>query len=69
MRIFGKKICRTGIEIGEVATATAGDADFFGEPGCMVDQHDRTAALAGSCGAHHAGGTCADDGDIEFGCH
>ena len=33
----------------------------------MFDQHDARAALAGDGGAHHAGGTGTDDGDVEVG--
>ncbi len=65
MRIRRQIICRAGVQIREVATATARDADFFRETRRMVDQHDPSAKLPSNRRAHHAGGPCADDCDIE----
>jgi hypothetical protein len=44
-----------GMDIGEVAAPTAGNADFFRQLGSVVQQQYAAAALAGSGRAHHAG--------------
>ena len=67
MRILRKEICWRRVDIGEVAAATAGDADFFAELVIMVEQQHRFAALARVGCAHHAGRTGADDDDIKNG--
>ncbi|CRE19893.1 Uncharacterised protein [Bordetella pertussis] len=65
MRVVGQEIGRAGAQVGEVAAPSAGDADFLGQLGGMIDQHHAQAALARHGGAHHAGSPGADDGDIE----
>ena len=45
----------------EIAAPNAVDANFFAEFAVVVDQQHRLAAPPGFNGAHHAGGTRADD--------
>jgi hypothetical protein len=51
-------------EIGEVAAATARDADFFGASIAVIDQEHPQSALAGYRRAHEAGGTAANDREV-----
>src|SRR5699024_10197453 len=53
-----------GVNIGEVAAATAGDADFFAGEFGVIDHKDGAAALAGFYGRHHAGSTGAEHHDV-----
>jgi len=46
MRILRQKILRRRIDIGEVATTAAGNADFLRQLRGVVDQHHFLAALA-----------------------
>jgi hypothetical protein len=48
MRVLRKEVLRRRVYIGEVAAATARDADFFCELGCVIYQHYAFAALAGN---------------------
>ena len=64
MRISGKIVFRTGMPVGEVAPATAGNPDFFSQLSRMIEQYDAAASFAGFNRTHHAGRTRTDDGDI-----
>ncbi len=66
MRVLRQVVLWRRIQVGEIAAATAGNPDFFRQLGGMIDQDDAFAALAGNCGAHHAGSAGTDHGDIEL---
>ena len=53
------------VEVGEVAAAAAGDTDLLAEPGGMIQQQDFQTTLPRDARAEQAGGTGADDGQIE----
>ena len=67
VRVIGKIVRGTGVEIGKVAATAAGDANLFAELVIVLDQEDASAALSSHRRAHHAGGTSADDDDVERG--
>ena len=54
------------MQIGEVATAAAGNPDFFGRFCRMIDNYNRTAALSGFDCTHKAGGTGTNHKDINL---
>ena len=66
MRILRQEIFGFGMTVGEVATATTRDANFFAKLVIMVDQQDLLASLSGLRRTHHAGGTGTDDDYIEY---
>ena len=53
-----------GVEVGDVAAAAAGDADFGARFGVVVEQQHAQAAVGGMDGAVGAGGTGADDDGV-----
>ena len=55
------------MQIGEVATPAAGDADFLGDLGPMVEQQHPPPTLSGQCGAEQPGCTRTDDDGVETG--
>ena len=63
MGVFGEEVFRPGIEIGEVAAPTAGNADLFTRRLGMI-QHEN--ARPGMGGAHHAGGAGAKDQRVDL---
>jgi hypothetical protein len=44
-----------GVEVGEVAAATAGDEDLLAGAFGVVEEDDASAALSGFESAHHSG--------------
>ena len=64
VRVAAEEVFRADATIGEVAPATARNADLFGELFGMIDQQHATPTLAGGGGAHHAGRARADDQHI-----
>jgi len=54
-----------GVEIREVAAASAGDENFFADFFGAFEEHNAAATLAGFDGAHQAGGTAAQHDYIE----
>ena len=60
MRIGADEVFRRGVEIGEIAAATTGDADFLANFLGVIDERDTSAALPRDAGAHHAGSTGTD---------
>jgi hypothetical protein len=67
--VRGVEIRRPGVEVGEVAAASAGDADLLGDLLGVVDQEHPQSELAGPGGAEQAGGAGADDHRVEGGRH
>ena len=66
MGIAAQEVLCGDATVGEVASAAAGDADFFGEFGGMVEQQDAAAALSGGRSTHHAGGAGTDYNKVEM---
>ena len=65
--VGGEEVFRGGVEVGEVAAASAGDEDLLaGAVGVFEDQ-DAAAAASGFDGAHEAGSAGAEDEDVDFG--
>ncbi|ERI27698.1 hypothetical protein BURCENBC7_AP0482 [Burkholderia cenocepacia BC7] len=64
MRIRRQVVVGPGVQVREIAAAAARDADFLGKPRRVIEQHHAAAELPGDRGAHHAGGTRADHGDV-----
>src|ERR1700710_1287695 len=63
-RIVGQKIRRGRMQIGEIASPSAGDADFFaGMPRLLKQQHG-PSALGGDTGAHQSRRARAEDDDV-----
>jgi hypothetical protein len=65
MGIRREEIFWRGVDVGEVAAATAGNKDFFADAVDVLEYSDTAAAFAGFGGAEKAGGACADDQDVE----
>ena len=66
MRVFAQELGRRGVTVGEVATATARNADFFGDFFAVVNQQDFEAELARLTGTKQAGSARTNHHDIEF---
>ena len=64
MRVATEEVFRADATIGEVAPATARNADLFGELCGVIDQQHAPPALAGGGGTHHAGRARTDDQHI-----
>src|SRR5690606_3291288 len=54
MGVAGKVVFRCGVTSGEVASSATRNTNFFGQPARMIQQQDRTAALARFNGTHHS---------------
>jgi hypothetical protein len=65
MGIGGEEIFGIGVEIGEVAAASAGDEDFFAGAIGEFDNGDAAATLSSLEGAEKSGGASAEDEDVE----
>jgi len=63
--IGGQEIFRGGMEIGEVAAASAGDEDFFADTIGEFDDGDAAAAFASFRGAEKTGSAGAKDEDVK----
>ena len=57
MRILREIALRPSVQVGEIAAPAAGNANFLGDFGCMIDQPYPAPALAGLDCAHQPGGT------------
>lgn len=51
---------RPGVQIGEIATPSAGDEDLPANHRVVLQNNNAAAALAGLDGAHQAGGATAN---------
>jgi len=65
VRICGEEMLRLGVEICEVAAASAGDEDFFADFFGAFEEDYAAAAFAGFDGAHEAGGAAAQNDHVE----
>src|SRR5438270_1640570 len=66
VRVGGEEAFRAGVEVGEVAPASAGDEDLFAGAVCVIEYEHATASPAGVDGAEETGGSCAEDEDVGF---
>ena len=64
MQIIGQKCRWRGVNIGEVATAAAGNANLFCRPFGMIENQDRPATVAGNAATHQPGSPAANDHNI-----
>jgi hypothetical protein len=63
--IGGKEIFGRGVNVGEIATTTAGDEDFFADAVGMLDDRDAATTFASFDGAEKAGGASAEDQNVK----
>ena len=61
VRIGRNKVFRLGVNVGEIAAATAGDEDFFANTVRVLEDSDAPAALPCLNGAKEACGAGAED--------
>jgi len=66
MRIGGEEIFGRAMKIGEVGAAAAGDEDFAANAVVAFENGDAAAAFAAFGSAKEAGGTGAEDEDVEL---
>lgn len=66
--VGGEEVFRSGVEVGEVASASSGDEDLFARAVGEVEDEDTAVAAAGFDGGHEAGRTGAEYEYINF-CH
>jgi hypothetical protein len=59
--VGGEEVVGVGVEVGEIAAASAGDEDFFADAAGVFEEGDAASAFAGFDGAEEAGGTCSED--------
>ena len=55
-----------GVDVGEVAAASAGDEDFLAGTVGMFEDEGAAAAASSLDGAHEASGAGAEDEDVDF---
>ena len=65
--VGGEEVFRAGVEVGEVAAASAGDEDLLAGAVGVVEEEDAAAAAAGFDGGHQAGGSGSEDEDVGVG--
>ena len=65
MRILRQEVGRTRVNIGEVAAATAGDANLLADGFAMIKQRDFAPALTSTRRAEQTGSASADDDCVE----
>ena len=61
VRIRGEEIFRLAMDIGEIASAAAGDEDFLAGAIGVLDHRDAASAFAGLDRAHQPGGAAAEN--------
>jgi hypothetical protein len=64
VRVLGEVVFGSGVEVGEVGAAAAGDKDLGARFVGVVQDEGATAAFAGCDGSHEARGPCAEDEDV-----
>ena len=64
--IGGKKVLRAGVQVGEIAAASAGDQDFLADSVGAFEQQYAASAPAGFHGAHQAGSAGSENDDVGF---
>ncbi len=53
------------MQVGEIATAAAGDENFLAQTIGVIENGDAVSALAGFNSAHEAGGTASENQCVE----
>ena len=66
MGIGGDEVIGAGVEVGEVAAASAGDEDLAAGQAAAFEQGYAAAALGGDGGAHQTRGAGAEDDGVEY---
>jgi hypothetical protein len=66
MRVLRQKLFGAGMNIGEIASPAAGDADFLASGLGVIDEQNSSPAPSGFGGAEHASSACADDQGVEI---
>jgi hypothetical protein len=61
MRVRREKIVGAGMQVGEIAAATAGDQNLFADAVGTFQHEDAPASLAGLDGAHQASRACSEN--------
>ena len=62
--VGGEEVFRAGVEVGEVAAASAGDEDLLAGLVGVVEDEGAASAVGGVHGAEEAGGSGAEDQDV-----
>jgi len=66
VRISGDEIIGSGVEVGEVAAAAAGDRNLFADTFSVFEDYYFASTFAGFNGAKEPGGSSSNDGDVSF---
>ena len=66
MRVVGEVILRPGVEVGEIAAATAGDENFFADTTIVLQHKHSSTAQTGRSRTHQACTTRANDDGVEL---
>jgi hypothetical protein len=66
MGIFREEVCRRALDVGEVASASAGDEDLAARLRIVLEEQHPATAPAGDRGAHQAGSTGTQHDGIKF---
>src|SRR5258708_3040636 len=61
-----KKVLRAGVQVSEVATAAAGDQDFFADSIRAFEYQDTPTPLPGFNGTHQASSAGSENDDVVF---
>ena len=64
VRIRGDEIFSAGVNVREVAAASAGDSDFLTGGFVTFEDQNRASSLSGLDGAHQTGSSCADNHNV-----
>jgi hypothetical protein len=63
--IGGEEIFGSGVKVGEIAAAAAGNEDFLADAVGVLEKGDTASAFSGFNGAEQTSGAGAEDEDIE----
>jgi hypothetical protein len=63
--IGGEEVAGAGVEVGEIASAAAGDQDLFAGSVSALDDRNAAAAAAGFHGSHKTRGASAENENVE----
>lgn len=65
MGVRGKEVFWVGVEVGEIAAASAGDEDFLSDAVCMFEDSDAASAFACFESTEQPGGAGTQDQNVE----
>ena len=63
--VFRDEVFRCGVEIREIAATAARDSDLFADGLVVFEKGNPPSAFPGFDGAHQAGGSSANDDNVE----